>query len=328
MYEVAQSLLEAGRFVPDNFLQVESFLREQTKKDDSTMWQDVFSLTHDGRVFPKHSLLSSLILVPFIAVFGIWGVSVLNVLVQTGTVVSIHRVASLLQPGIPWTTSFLSVLIGTQIMHYSGGVAYDSLGGFLVIAATAIVGSRPLVAGGLVGLAVFCRPVNVLYAAVPFLFAERRFFMRLVIGMSVPLVSFLIMNFFLWGSPFTTAYQRLPMYQSGEPVITLVGVGFELRTLASDWGDKLFGSQRGLLLFNPILFCLPFLRWGELMDARRIGIILVCLSQSALVFAYDGWSASWGGNRYLCPAVWLLAAIGVGVIYNRFVSKRRSISPP
>ena len=138
------------------------------------MWQDVFSLTHDGRVFPKHSLLWSLVLVPFVALFGIWGVSVVTVLVQSGTVVSIHRVASLLQPGIPWTTSLISVLIGTQIFFYSGGVAYDSLGGFLVIAATAIAGSRPVVAGVLVGLAVFCRPVNVLYVVIPCLFSERR----------------------------------------------------------------------------------------------------------------------------------------------------------
>jgi hypothetical protein len=64
------------------------------------------------------------------------------------------------------------------------------------------------------------------------------------------------------------------------------------------------------------------------MEKRRFGIIFVCLFQGALVFAYDGWSASWGGNRYLCPAVWLVSAIGIGVVYNRLVSKRRFISPP
>lgn len=286
------------------------------------MWQDVFSLTHDGRLFPKHSLLSSVLLVPFVAVFGVWGVSVLAVLVQTGTVVSIHRIASLLEPGILWTTSFVAVLIGTQILYFSGGVPYDSLGGFLVVAGVAVVGRCPFISGVLVGLAIFCRPLNAIYAGMPILFSERQCFKRLVLGLAVSVASFLLTNYFIWGGPLTLAYQRMPIYQSGNRVFTDLSGTFAWEIFASDWGDKLFGPTHGLLLFNPILIFLPIC-WGSLLvDRRRLAIVLFCLLKIAVVFSYGWWMVSQGGNRYLSPAVWLLTAVSIGAVNKVVISRR------
>lgn len=316
MYEVAESIIHRGSLVPDYFIQLESFLRDETKRSSGAMWQDVFSLTREGRVFPKHSLLSSLLLVPFVALFGVWGVLVSTTVVQTGTVVATHYISSLLQPGVSWITSLVSILIGTQILYYSGGVAYDALGGFLIVAGVAIAKKNPLAAGFLVGAAVFCRPINLMYALILVFFTERRRLGWAMVGVAVPTVLFLTMNHVLWGGPLITAHHRMPEYHLGEPVFSGASVRFDWNVLASEWREKLFSPVCGLLSFNPILVLVPFLGWRLIGDGRRVAIIVVCLLECVAVFSYSGWSESVGGNRYLCPAIWLLASISIGSVDN------------
>jgi hypothetical protein len=314
MYEVAQSILLRGEIVPTGFVEAEAFLRAKTRAEGISMWQDVFSITYDGRVFPKHSLLSSLALLPFLAVFGTAGILVLSALVQLGTVLSIHYIASLFHPTISWVSSFIGIFLGTQLLFFGGGVPYDSLGALLVVGGVAIARKHPLAAGLLVGLSVFSRPTNVVYVLVPLFFTERCSVPRIIIGAAIPVCAFLMMNSVLWGSPFTTAHHRMTVYEFGEAVFNGRSVTFKWELLASDWAEKLFSLQCGLLLFNPLMLCIPLAGKKLITDPRKAAIVSICAIQMILVFSYDGWRASFGGNRYLCPALWLLAPIALGVL--------------
>jgi hypothetical protein len=327
IYEVTQSILQHARITPAGYYDMENFLREKTRQNQSEMWQDVFSLTKGGEVFPKHSLLSSIMLLPFVAAFGKLGVLVAALLIRVGTVICIYKVALALSPGITWVFSFAATVLGTQLFFATGGVPYDSLGGFLVISAVALATRYPLLAGFLVGLSVYCRPTNVTYILVPLLFIDLNRIIRVIFGASVAVGFFLFTNYLLWGGVLITSHHRMPSYRIGQPIFTGTTTDFNLGVLLSDWPEKLLSLDCGLLLYNPILFLLPLAGVHLLKDRRKVGIMLLCLTQILIVFSYTGWDASVGGSRYLCPTAWLMCAVIIASLHDKLSSKPRASGP-
>lgn len=316
MFEVARSLLQRGNLVPSYFHDIQALLIEKTRTSEAAMWQDVFSITADGEVFPKHSLLSSLLLLPFIALFGDCGVMVWSVLVMVGLVASIHLLATRFKSDISWATTACTVLLGSQVIFYLGGVPYDSLGALLVVSGVALAPSSPLGGGLLLGLSVFCRPVNILYALILPVIVGRRRVIRALSGAFVPALIFLVLNRVLWGGFLMTAHQRMPTYDHGVPRFDGASVYFSPGILGGEWFDKLFGAQTGLLLFNPALLIVPFLFLRPGYPREAIAILMVFAVHAVLIFSYLGWSVSTAGNRYLFPGICLVMTLAVCVVHN------------
>jgi len=70
MSEVTKSVWSTGSVCPELFTRVYDQARELRYRAQSEVWQDVFALSIDGRIVPKHAPLSSLVAVPFFAIFG------------------------------------------------------------------------------------------------------------------------------------------------------------------------------------------------------------------------------------------------------------------
>lgn len=311
--EVTRSLWYSRSFRPERFDQIYHEARELSRNSGSEVWQDVFALDARGELAPKHSLLSSIMAVPFYGLFGNLGFWVLQQLLFVWLLYSIYSIATRIAGrSLPITTIVVTMLLSPLIFH-SYGFSYELHGCALVIGGLNMMHQRPFRGAFLMSLSVLIRPSHVLIV-IPLVCAlyehsprGQHAMLRRSVGLALGLGIFLVLNYLLWGDPFTTAYGRLPGFRNGELFISPHPVGFDLETFLNGWSEKLWG-EAGLFPMASCLLLFPFVALSLRHQSER-WFQAVCLSTALLytlyIFSYQMWMVTGPGNRFLLTATCL-----------------------
>jgi len=241
-----------------------------------------------------------------------------------------HRdtgVATLLSVGVLSET-----LTGLFCYMYS----YDLHGVVLLVCGLHLMYARPRWGSALVMLSLFVRPTYALL--VPFVLCAWRGMPQraahprdIMLGAGSVLCLYLLVNALMWGGPLVTAYHRVVAFgPDGEVFIEHHPQGLNLNVLLSDWGHKLFDSHVGLLPFNPVLIGFPWVcAWAWRCDHRWFA--LSTLTGSVLyglyMFSYERWEASYVGNRFILPSVYLYLLSFIPWFSNLLESVRAAHAP-
>jgi hypothetical protein len=149
-----------------------------------------------------------------------------------------------------------------------------------------------------------------------------RSFLRLVAGGLLPAAAFALLNLALFGSPFTTAYDRNVAIVDGAARITTHRDQFDGDFLRGAFG-MLVDPKHGIATTAPaLLLALP----GVVLLARRRPAEAAWLAASGAVLflvlcPYRFWNESHYGNRFLMPLV-VFATPGLALLLDTI--RRRS----
>ncbi len=321
IYLAAKNLIAGQGLHLDEYESYHRLLLEKSRSEGRPYWQDMYAIDRDGTRIVKHAHLMIVIVAPFLAIFGDAGLDILGALVFISLQIGIYMLVIELSGREISLISSIAVAAGTPFIFHAIGTDYDLLAASWVILSIALARKYPAIAGLLLGATVFFRASNILYGPL-FLFLSKRFFPRaamrpFLVGFLTAIASYLLYNDAIWGGPFITAHNRMPMYVAGESPFNPAPTAFSFDVLTSGWGAKLFAPANGFFPYNtgllPLLL-LPFY-WKFLPIKREILIFLATVAaQAAVIFSYQGWTESAYGNRYLLPANGLLAVLAVVVL--------------
>ncbi len=307
--EVTRSLFNSASLTPNYFYDVYEKARALSESTQSIVWQDVFAIDQYGQLRPKHSPLSALMAVPFYAVFGDLGFGIFQQLVFFVLMYSTYSlVLWTTRKPLPWST-LLSVLLLSQSGFYVRSFSYDLHGAALLIGGLYLWSLRPCLGATVMGLSLFVRPSFAFLIFPMVLLLSVIDLKRLAstcIGILIAILLFGSYNYYLWGSPFLTAYSRLPEFANGVVRLMPHPVGFDLNVLLTRWDEKLF-SSRGLLPYNLCFLALPLVVVSLIRnyDPFRLGCFLVGVGYATYIFSYSMWDVTNSGNRFLLPVVYL-----------------------
>ena len=271
------------------------------------------ALGADGAWYPKHPILMPLATLPFLAALGMDGLLVFNVLVLALLAGAMALLALRHAPPRAAAAAVALLLAGTFLRGYVYNLSPDLFATLLFVAAViAVLSGRFLRAGLLVGAAVAAKILLIVLlpwaACLAWARHGTRGALRLLAGAAPAAGFLLVLNATLFGSPWVTSYDRgVAVQDRGERIVTHRSQ-FDGPFLAGLEGE-MFDRTHGLLPTAPIvLLAVPGLMLLWRRDRSEalvtIGIALTLL----LVLApYRGWNASHYGNRFLMPAVALLA---------------------
>ncbi len=283
------------------------------------------SLGRNGAFYPKHSILLSVLALPFYVAAGDLGLLAFN-LAQLGALVLVMWLGA--RRYAPDGIAFALMLwfaFGTMLRSAAYNFAPDVLSSLLVV--SGIVGllyGRCLAAGVLLGLSVWAKWTNAVFlpVAVAALAVQRdgRALIRLGAGAAVPVAGLLGLNWHMFGSPFVTPYDRVLVVDKLRWVVepshrTFFTVPF-LRGL---W-TQLTDARMGLLVAAPpFVLALP----GFVLIARRARAeaLLVggaCVAPLAMFAKYDQWNVSSYGPRFLLSVVALSALPAAATLASLF----------
>ncbi len=280
--------------------------------------QTQVALDRFGRLVPKHPLVLPLLALPLVAALGAPGALVFNLLQLAALLAVLFGLARCVAP--PWAAAVAVALTGiaTFLPQYAWNFSPDVLstllfaGGLLTLPADRRAAPlRHLAAGLLLGLAVVAKlPYLVaLPAVLPLAGAPlRRALPPLAAGLAVPIALAALLNLHLFGSPLTTAYDRIARLDRGEVVVYSQREDFDL-PLAEGLRGQLFDRRHGLLFTTPVtlvaLAGLPLLARRRPRLALAVGWTAAAL---LLFFSrYELWYTSAYGNRFLLPVVAMAA---------------------
>jgi hypothetical protein len=274
-----------------------------------------------GEWFPKHPILLPVLGLPFLAAFGLPGLLVLNLVVLAGFAALLFRLASRFAPPGAAAAAVAILLLGTFVRAYAYNLSPDLLAAFLVGAAVlATLEERAAPAGLLFGAAVLAKPLLVVLLPPALVYVGWRLgvrpLLRLVAGGLLPACAFALLNLALFGSPFTTPYDRNVAVVDGVVTLTTHRDQFDGDPLAGALG-MLIDPRHGILATAPaLLLSVPGM---ILFRRRRPAEAAWLLGSAVLLFAalcpYRAWAESHYGNRFLMPLV-VFAAPGVALLVD------------
>ena len=278
----------------------------------------------DGAWYPKHPILMPMAALPFLAVFGMDGLLLFNLVVLAGVAAGMALLARRHAGPAAASVAVAALLGGTFFRAYVYNLSPDLFATLLVLGATLCLfdrrpGAAGLCLGGAVaakfllavlvpvfGLAALFLPAGETGVREPAARAQRG--ARFAAGLLPAAAAVLLSNAMLFGSPWITSYDRGIGVEAGQERLITHRTQFDQDPLHGLAGE-IVDPRRGLLPTAPvILLAVPglMLLWrrdrGEALLAIASGLTLL------LVLApYRGWSASHYGNRFLMPALALLA---------------------
>ena len=271
------------------------------------------ALGRDGAWYPKHPILMPLASLPFLAVLGMDGLLVFNLVVLALVAAAMALCARRHAGPVASAGAVALLLAGTFLRGYVYNLSPDLFATLLCLAGTLLLlERRPVRAGLLLGAAIAAK--FLLIVLVPWVAAAAwarggvRGAARTAWGAAPAIAALLLLNASLFGSPWVTSYDRGVTVRAGSERLITHRTQFDGDILAGLRGE-IFDRTHGLLPTAPaILLAVPglVLLWrrdrGEAIATA--GVFLTLL----LVLApYRGWSASHYGNRFLMPAIALLA---------------------
>jgi hypothetical protein len=318
-YETAISLVRDG----------DLDLSNQFRDRDPTGFSDQFAFTTDRRPVPKHPIPMAIASAPLIGLFGQPGALVFNLLQLAALLAVLYRLASRTATRGAAAAAVVLTGIFSVLPHYVYNYSPDVFsalllaGGLLALPATGDRHrtARTVLAGLLTGVSIVSKYALLLFAPGMLALAGKprvRQVLALGIGAAIPLVAFMALNAHLFGSPFTTPYDRLASIGAdGRFHFYSQRSSFTLNPLVGAYG-QLFERVHGLLFSSPIT--LPSLA-GLFVFARRDRTLAWYLGLSSLALflfysTYDQWNASHYGNRFLMALV-VLAAIPLAVLLDK-----------
>jgi len=262
-----------------------------------------------GEWYPKHPILLAVLGLPFLALFGMPGLLLLNLLVLAALAGGMVRLGRRFAPAPAAALAVAALLLGTFVREYAYNLSPDLLAGLLAtMMALALLEGRMAAAGLLLGAMVMAKPLLVTFvpAALAYGLARGRLRggARLALGGLVPVAASLLLNCALFASPFVTAYDRNITVVGGTASITSHRSLFDNDLMAGAAG-QILDARHGLLATAPaLLLAVP----GALVLLRRRPAEAVWLLGSAATLfvtlcAYRDWNQSHYGNRFLMAAV-------------------------
>jgi hypothetical protein len=323
--DTVRSLWELGSLERAGNAEVYPLQLEKSRLDPGkTYWQDIFSLGRNGELILIRGVLMSFVAVPFYALFGDFGFWLMSQLQLFLVLFAVFRIARRLSS--PRTALLLCglLLVGSPLLRYSYQFSYDVFATALVLCGLDLLRTRPLLGSVLMSAAVETRFNYALF--LPFLLPawlpcyedRKRALAGIVAGAALAGAAMLALNYRLWGHPLTTGYQRILGFKDGAAVLRQVASGMGLGVFASEWGKKLFGSDDGLLRYNPILALFPFglvLARANRLASFYYAVAGAVLAQVILVYSLSVWSHHGNASRYLLPAIVLAALCGTPALH-------------
>ena len=276
-------------------------------------WSNV-ALGRDGERLPKHPILMPLLSTPLFWAFDLDGTLLFNLLALSTAGLGAFLFARRYVDPSAAALAALGLVLGTALRDY----AYDYHVDVLLLSlwlggVVALLRGRGALAGTLIGMTVVLKPTCLLWLpSLLLLWAEtrsRRTLLRALTAGALVLSLFALQNWWLFGRPWWTGYNRTLVVVAGIPQLashvdafsTPLLEGLE-RNFSGPWG-----LRHRFTLFSLCLFGLY-----RLAKERRLYVAAATLAvvSAQLLFALY----HYGGDRFQWPAIALLVpALGAAL---------------
>ena len=287
------------------------------------------ALGERGEWYPKHPIAMSFAAIPFYALARDRGLITFNLVQLSALLLLIWYGAR------RYTTTALATALvfcfgfGTMMRLAAYNFAPDVFSTLLVVAGlVANLYGRALLGGLCLGFAVWAKWTNLVFVPLPALFYlagwDWRAAIRYTLAAALPIAALLSLNYHMFGSPFTTPYDRVLIRHHGKLVIEASHHTFFTQPFWWGLQDQLFDPQMGLVVACPPCVLVPL---GAALLARRFpaeALLLVsaCAAQLAVFAKYDQWRESSYGPRFLMTVVALSALLVAPALERLFASRR------
>ncbi|UJR79927.1 DUF2029 domain-containing protein [Sandaracinus amylolyticus] len=272
-------------------------------------WSNV-ALGARGEHWPKHPWIHPLIASPVYFALGLPGTLAWNLLMFALIASGLYRFARAYAPPAPAALAVALFVMGTAILQS----AYDFSVDVLMLAAfaqglAAVLVGRGVLAGACIALCVIIKPTALmLMPALVLTIAERRdgtTLRRSLAAGTIGLLTYAGINWWMYGRPWWSGYNRTLVTQGGRPVVADHLDAFA--TPFAEGFDRMWSGYYGLVhTFTAMVIAAP----GLIVLLRRrplhaIGAILG-VAASLLVFAkyaYEGHRFHWPALALLVPSI-------------------------
>jgi hypothetical protein len=294
------------------------------------------ALGSDGVWYPKHPILMPIATLPFLALFGMPGLLIFNLLVLAATAAALFLLARLHAPPLASATAALVLIFGTFLRAYAYNLSPDLFALlFVTLGFLFLLRDQPAKAGCLLGVAVLAKllllvllPAACLQAA---LARGPRRALRFAAGCALPIAALFLYDLALFGSPFVTSYDRNVNVVDGQ-VLTTSHRGLFDNDVGRGLTGEILDTRRGLLPTAPaLLLAIPgFVLLFRRRPADALFLLGVAEFLILLLAAYRDWNQSHYGNRFLMPVIACAApatALALQTLSTRLRAPGRSRSP-
>ena len=290
------------------------------------------SLDQRNRLVPKHPIWMAVAAMPLIAILGVPGALVFNVLQMVLLIVLTMKLT--LRFASPWAAALAVALTGAAsfLPHYAWNFSPDVFSSLLLVAGLVALPAdrsperaRHAVAGLLVGFSVISKfpliltaPLLILICGKPY----RQTLPALAVGFALPFALLFALNTHLFGSPMTTSYDRMVGFEGPWMVVRSHRNDFN-QPMVNGAQAQVVDPTHGLLRTSPItiLSLAGILALGR-RNWRWAIYLTVSLGGLFLLFStYQHWDSSHYGNRFLMPLA-VLAAIPLASLFDATVLRR------
>jgi hypothetical protein len=289
-----------------------------------------------GAWYPKHPILMPIATLPFLALFGMPGFLIFNLLVLGAVAAALFLLARLHAPPAAAAAAALVLVFGTFLRAYAYNLSPDLFALlFVTLGFLFLLRDAPGRAGCLLGAAVLAKILLVVLLPAALLQAALRRgprrALRFAAGCALPIAALLLYDQALFGSPWVTSYDRNVSVVDGQ-VVTTSHRGLFDNGIARGLTGEILDARRGLLPTAPaLLLAVPgFILLFRRRPADALFLLGVAEFLILLMAAYRDWNQSHYGNRFLMPVIACAApatALTLQKLLTRRGAPRRSRSP-
>jgi hypothetical protein len=276
-----------------------------------------------GEWYPKHTILMPIAALPFYVVAHDAGLVAFNA-VQLSLLLTLMWLGARRYTSVTLATALTFwFAFGTMLRSAAYNFAPDIFSTLLVTAAVvAVLWRHAALAGVLLGFAVWSKWTNLVFLPLPglFLLVHRDFrrVLRLAVACALPLLALMALNHHMFGSAFTTPYDRVLVMEGDHMVLEISHRAFFDVPFWTGLWRQLTDKQLGLWVACPPVLLAPL---GAYWLAKRapteaLLITAMCGAQLATFAKYEHWQASSYGPRFLLTVV-SLSALLVAPVFDR-----------
>ena len=306
-------------------------LRNQLANDPNRA-ADQTSRGARGEWYPLHEYLMAVVTVPFYLLLGVNGCLLFNLVILTLLMLLLYRICLCHLDSLSAFTAVALTAFASLFTEYSYSYSLDVFSTFmLVLSYYVIIRTRCFLGGIAWGLAVYARLANAvtLVGVLPFLVTngwswpgrtERDTSVGNAVQRAKPVFLFLVgcvpaaicllgANWWMYGSPFLTSYERWQRFPAGSAVVSTQMSAFSCSVVERLPG-VLLDTQSGLIVGGPLMIAAVIYGVRSYWHEAPREALLVALTCAAQIYMYSKYCLAVPGspgNRYLMPVVALCA---------------------